>query len=73
MPTRATCGSPSPTGRTACACHARDDGQGAGALAWGNGLRGMRERFEALAGQVDVETKRRRGFEIHGVMPRSQT
>lgn len=53
--------------------HARDDGQGAGALAWGNGLRGMRERFEALAGRVDVETRAGGGFEIHGVMPRSRT
>ena len=52
--------------------HARDDGQGAGVLRWGNGLRGMRERFEALAGRVDVETRAGGGFEVHGVMPRSQ-
>jgi signal transduction histidine kinase len=52
--------------------HARDDGQGAGVLAWGNGLRGMRERFEALAGRVDVETRAGGGFEIHGVLPRSR-
>jgi signal transduction histidine kinase len=52
--------------------HARDDGRGAGAFAWGNGLRGMRERFEALAGRVDVETRAGGGFEVHGVMPRSR-
>ncbi len=51
--------------------HARDDGRGAGAFTWGNGLRGMRERFEALAGRVDVETSAGGGFEVHGVMPRS--
>ena len=52
--------------------HARDDGHGAGVLRWGNGLRGMRERFEALAGRVDVQTRAGGGFEVHGVMPRSQ-
>jgi signal transduction histidine kinase len=51
--------------------HARDDGRGAGAVSWGNGLRGMRERFEALAGRVDVETRAGGGFEVRGVMPRS--
>jgi signal transduction histidine kinase len=50
---------------------ARDDGRGAGAFTWGNGLRGMRERFEALAGRVDVETRAGGGFEVRGVMPRS--
>jgi signal transduction histidine kinase len=52
--------------------HARDDGRGAGAVAWGNGLRGMRERFEALAGRLDVETRAGGGFEVRGVMPRSR-
>ena len=51
--------------------HARDDGRGAGAVSWGNGLRGMRERFEALAGRVDVEARAGAGFEVRGVMPRS--
>jgi signal transduction histidine kinase len=50
--------------------HARDDGRGAGAFAWGNGLCGMRERFEALAGRVDVQTSAGGGFEVRGVMPR---
>jgi signal transduction histidine kinase len=53
--------------------HARDDGKGAGAFDWGNGLRGMRERFEALAGRVDVETRAGEGFEVRGVMPRAPT
>ena len=52
--------------------HARDDGRGAGAFTWGNGLRGMRERFESLAGRVDVQTRAGAGFEVRGVMPRSQ-
>lgn len=48
---------------------ARDDGQGAPSLTWGNGLRGMRERFEALAGRLDVRTAPSGGFEVRGVMP----
>lgn len=48
---------------------ARDDGRGAPTLTWGNGLRGMRERFEALAGQLDVRTEADGGFEVHGLMP----
>ena len=68
---RATCGSPSTDGPDGIALHARDDGRGAGAVAWGNGLTGMRERFEELAGRVEVETRAGGGFEVHGVMPRS--
>lgn len=48
---------------------ARDDGQGTPSLTWGNGLRGMRERFEALAGRLDVRTHAGGGFEVQGVMP----
>jgi len=48
---------------------ARDDGQGTPTLTWGNGLRGMRERFEAYAGRLDVRTNAGGGFEVHGVMP----
>src|ERR1041384_7891953 len=35
---------------------ARDDGRGVDAVAWGNGLRGMRERFEELSGRVDFSS-----------------
>ena len=50
--------------------HARDDGRGAGALQWGNGLRGMRERFEEYAGRVDVNSSAGRGFEVRAFLPR---
>jgi signal transduction histidine kinase len=52
--------------------HARDDGQGADALALGHGLRGMRERFEELAGHVDFSTAPGKGFEVRGVLPALQ-
>jgi signal transduction histidine kinase len=54
------------------ALHARDDGRGAAGVAWGNGLRGMRERFEEYSGRVDVGGAPGRGFEVHGFMPRPQ-
>ena len=50
--------------------HARDDGRGAGALRWGNGLRGMRERFEEWAGRVEVDSSAGRGFEVRAFLPR---
>ena len=56
----------------ACACTRATTDKAPASLAWGNGLRGMRERFEALAGRVDVETRAGGGVEVHGVMPRSQ-
>jgi len=48
---------------------ARDDGRGARTIALGNGLTGMRERFEALGGRIDFRSARGRGFEVKGVMP----
>jgi signal transduction histidine kinase len=51
--------------------HARDDGKGADTLTWGNGLRGMRERFEEYAGRIEVESSRGRGFEVRAFMPRA--
>jgi signal transduction histidine kinase len=51
--------------------HARDDGRGAADLKWGNGLSGMRERFEEQAGHVTFTPGPGRGFEVRGFMPRS--
>lgn len=50
--------------------HARDDGQGAAQLTWGNGLKGMRERFEEFSGRIEVTSGAGRGFEVHGFLPR---
>jgi signal transduction histidine kinase len=50
--------------------HARDDGRGVAALQWGNGLRGMRERFEEHAGHVEAESAAGRGFEVRAFLPR---
>lgn len=49
--------------------HARDDGLGADAVAWGNGLTGMRERFEQHGGTMAVTAVCGRGFEVHASMP----
>jgi signal transduction histidine kinase len=48
---------------------APDDGQGTDAVAWGNGLTGMRERFEEYGGRVDVVSVRGNGFEVRAFMP----
>jgi len=49
--------------------HARDDGRGTNTIEPGNGLTGMRERFEALGGRVEFRSVEGHGFEVHGVMP----
>ena len=49
--------------------HARDDGRGADAVTCGNGLTGMRERFEMCAGHVEFGTGRGAGFEVRGFLP----
>ena len=54
------------------AIHARDDGRGAAEVTWGNGLKGMRERFEEHAGRVEITSAAGRGFEVHGFMPRAE-
>jgi signal transduction histidine kinase len=51
---------------------ARDDGCGSAEVRWGNGLRGIRERFEEYAGRIDVKSVAGEGFEVHGFMPRPE-
>ncbi|HTM04675.1 MAG TPA: sensor histidine kinase [Vicinamibacterales bacterium] len=48
--------------------YARDDGRGAGAFTAGNGLRGMRERFEQYGGHVEAGPTPG-GFEVRALMP----
>jgi signal transduction histidine kinase len=48
---------------------ARDDGRGSDEVAWGNGLRGMRERFEELSGRVEFSSRSGGGFEVRAFMP----
>jgi signal transduction histidine kinase len=52
--------------------HARDDGRGSSDVQWGNGLRGMRERFEEYAGRVEFQSVAGQGFEVRGFMPRPE-
>ncbi len=49
--------------------HARDDGRGAEALTPGNGLTGLRERLEALGGELQLDG--RDGFEVRARVPAS--
>jgi signal transduction histidine kinase len=51
------------------ALHAHDDGRGADDVTCGNGLTGMRERFEMYAGHVEFRTGRGVGFEVRGFLP----
>jgi signal transduction histidine kinase len=48
---------------------ARDDGRGAGELAIGNGLRGMRERLAEFGGKLDIDTGRGKGFALDAWLP----
>jgi signal transduction histidine kinase len=49
--------------------HSRDDGQGTRTVAFGNGLKGMKERFETLGGRVDVRSAADGGFEVNAFLP----
>ena len=40
------------------------------AVTSGNGLRGMRERFEELSGRVDFSSKPGAGFEVQAFVPK---
>lgn len=48
---------------------ARDDGRGAGALTWGNGLTGMRERLEGLGGRLELHPNPGHGFALTATLP----
>ncbi len=51
------------------ALDARDDGRGTDVVSYGNGLTGMRERFEQYAGHVEFRAARGSGFEVRGFLP----
>ncbi len=48
---------------------ARDDGGGATAVQFGNGLRGLRERVEDVGGRLDVSSAPGSGFTVHVSLP----
>jgi len=48
---------------------ARDDGRGVEMVTCGQGLRGMRERFEELAGHVEFSSRPGEGFQVAAFMP----
>jgi signal transduction histidine kinase len=52
---------------------AQDDGRGTNTIEPGNGLTGMRERFDALGGRIECRSGEGRGFEVHGFMPATFT
>ncbi len=49
--------------------HARDDGRGSSTLRPGAGLTGMRERFAALGGRVELRASAGRGLELEAWLP----
>ena len=51
------------------ALEAHDDGRGAASIDYGNGLKGMRERFEAHAGHVEFSCGNGAGFRVRGFLP----
>jgi signal transduction histidine kinase len=48
---------------------ANDDGRGVDHLAFGNGLRGMRERLSQHAGTVEITTAQGQGFSLTLILP----
>ena len=53
----------------ALAIEAKDDGVGCDRVTFGNGLRGMRERVEAVRGSLEVISSRGKGFEVRVMLP----
>src|SRR5688572_19314907 len=49
--------------------NARDDGQGTNVVSLGNGLRGMKERFQEHGGRVEVASTPGSGFEVEAFLP----
>ncbi|HEY4116503.1 MAG TPA: histidine kinase, partial [Byssovorax sp.] len=48
---------------------ARDDGKGAGQIREGNGLRGLRERFEELGGSFEIDRPTGSGLVLRALVP----
>jgi signal transduction histidine kinase len=48
---------------------ARDDGKGLGPVREGNGLRGLRERFEELGGSLELDRNEGRGLVLRALVP----
>jgi len=48
---------------------ARDDGSGTDQIQFGNGLRGIRERVEAVNGSMEVSSMRGAGFSVKVMLP----
>ena len=48
---------------------ARDDGRGAGEIAAGHGLAGMRERLESAGGRLEVASRPGMGFAVAALVP----
>jgi signal transduction histidine kinase len=48
---------------------ARDDGSGSGPIREGNGLRGLRERFEELGGSLELQRAEGRGLVLRALVP----
>ena len=51
---------------------ARDDGRGVSVLQFGNGLKGMRERFAEYSGRIEFAATAGDGFRVKGFMPTAQ-
>ena len=47
----------------------RDDGSGTDQLANGNGLQGMHERLHQFGGQLEIQTRAGRGFQLTMTLP----
>jgi signal transduction histidine kinase len=48
---------------------ARDDGTGSGRIREGNGLRGLRERFEELGGSLEIDRPEGSGVTLRALAP----
>jgi signal transduction histidine kinase len=49
-----------------------DDGLGTVRLTPGHGLKGMRERLEAVGGKLEIQTGQKRGFTLHAWVPKAE-